>query len=191
MTRSPAALTEPVVFPLVTKCKPLPCVILIVDHVIVNHVLLSATPTSLSQAYAYSARNKYGHRQHKHDALPPMRKHQRFSCFCTEFSLRTSNSTIFHPPSHNSTDLRGRHRQTIVWISMATSRDVAAMATSGDVAAMSTHAERYHVCVCTLAHNSILPTDTQFTLIFFPLVSRCNVLSYCQQLAQHMTNLNQ
>ena len=152
---------------------------------------------------------QYGHRQHKHDALPPMRKHQRFSCFCTEFSLRTSNSTIFHPPSHNSTDLRGRHRQTIVWISMATSRDiaamatsrdvaamatsrdVAAMATSGDVAAMSTHAERYHVCVCTLAHNSILPTDTQFTLIFFPLVSRCNVLSYCQQLAQHMTNLNQ
>ena len=57
MTRSPAALTEPVVFPFVTKCKSLPCVILIIDHVIVNHVLLSATPTSLSQAYAYSARN--------------------------------------------------------------------------------------------------------------------------------------
>src|ERR1700677_4466600 len=57
VTRSPAALTEPVVYPFVTKCKSLPCVILIVDHVIVYHVLLSATPTSLSQAYAYSARN--------------------------------------------------------------------------------------------------------------------------------------
>ena len=39
MTRSPAALTEPVVYPFVTKCKSLPCVIFIVDHVIVNHVL--------------------------------------------------------------------------------------------------------------------------------------------------------
>ena len=39
MTRSPAALTEPVVYPLVTKCKLLPCVIFIVVHVIVNHVL--------------------------------------------------------------------------------------------------------------------------------------------------------
>src|SRR6202453_3064187 len=57
VTRSPAALTVPVVFPLVTKCKSLPCVILIIDHVLVNHVLLSATSTSLSQAYAYSARN--------------------------------------------------------------------------------------------------------------------------------------
>ena len=52
----PAALTVPVVFPFLTKCKSLPCVILIIDHVIVNHVLLSATPTSLSQANAYSAR---------------------------------------------------------------------------------------------------------------------------------------
>src|SRR6202453_894109 len=43
VTRSPAALTEPVVFPLVTKCKSLPCVILIIDHVIASHVLLSAT----------------------------------------------------------------------------------------------------------------------------------------------------
>ena len=39
VTRSPAALAEPVVFPLVTKCKSLPCVILIIDHVVANHVL--------------------------------------------------------------------------------------------------------------------------------------------------------
>src|ERR1700677_411477 len=44
MTRSPAALTVPVVFPLMTKCKSLPCVIYIIDHVIRDHVLLSATP---------------------------------------------------------------------------------------------------------------------------------------------------
>src|SRR6202453_737880 len=31
--------------PLVTKCKSLPCVILILDHVIASHVLLSATPS--------------------------------------------------------------------------------------------------------------------------------------------------
>src|ERR1700677_5068997 len=43
VTRSPAALTAPVVFPLVTKCKSLPCVIHIIDHVIQDHVLLSAT----------------------------------------------------------------------------------------------------------------------------------------------------
>src|SRR6202453_1654009 len=60
VTRSPAALTVPVVLPLITKCKSLPCVILIIDHVFVNHVLLSATSTSLSQAYAYSARNMFG-----------------------------------------------------------------------------------------------------------------------------------
>src|ERR1700677_4533502 len=43
VTRSPAALTVPVVFPLVTKCKSLPCVIYIIDHMIQDHVLLSAT----------------------------------------------------------------------------------------------------------------------------------------------------
>src|ERR1700677_2799370 len=31
--------------PLVTKCKSLPCVILILDHVIISHVLLSAAPS--------------------------------------------------------------------------------------------------------------------------------------------------
>ena len=33
-----------------------------------------------------------------HNAQPPTREHQSFSCFCTECSLEASNSTIFHPP---------------------------------------------------------------------------------------------
>src|SRR6202453_4928643 len=43
VTRSPAALTVPVVYSFRDQVPSTPCVILIADHVIVYHVLLSAT----------------------------------------------------------------------------------------------------------------------------------------------------
>src|ERR1700677_4176637 len=56
VTRSPAALTVPVLLPLVTKSKSLPCVILIIDHVISQVTCCCQPhPSSLSQANAYSA----------------------------------------------------------------------------------------------------------------------------------------
>src|ERR1700677_4795331 len=45
VTRSPAALTVPVVYSSHDQVPSTPCVIFIADHVIVYHVLLSATPT--------------------------------------------------------------------------------------------------------------------------------------------------
>src|ERR1700677_703461 len=45
VTRSPAALTVPVVYSSRDQVPLTPCVISIADHVIVYHVLLSATPT--------------------------------------------------------------------------------------------------------------------------------------------------
>src|ERR1700677_5285002 len=45
VTRSPAALTVPVVYSSRDQVPSTPCVIFIADYVIVYHVLLSATPT--------------------------------------------------------------------------------------------------------------------------------------------------
>src|ERR1700677_3748441 len=45
VTRSPAALTVPVVYSSRDQVHSTPCVIFIADHVIVYHVLLSATTT--------------------------------------------------------------------------------------------------------------------------------------------------
>ena len=73
MTRSPVALTVPVVFPLVTKCKLLPCVILIVDHVIASRVAVSHTTRPKSGKHVQCALHTASTSSNSHSRGPPSR----------------------------------------------------------------------------------------------------------------------